>query len=283
MSVTIKTKNEIQNEESMKDLVKRLFCKNCTDDEAELFAHVCQKTGLDPRAKQIYAIKRGNSMTIQTGIDGFRLIAERTGNYSPGRESTFTYDKNNYVTSATSYIKKRTADNTWHEVACTAYMEEYNPKQGLWGKMPRTMLAKCAEALALRKAFPAELSGLYTADEMHQADIEEEKQKPVKLQKEEPKKPSLAPKKESPIIDPSDIEMPSEEDILLTEEQCSQIDLLLLEVKNRKYHEDKLNTSLEIDSFYNAPAMHYERIVRYLNNVIDVQISQEKKNETSVA
>ena len=160
---------KVDSIESKKDLIKRMYCKAASDDELEMFLMACKRTGLDPFMKQIYAIKRGNTMTIQTGIDGFRLIAERTGNYSPGKEPAFTYDEKGKVLSATAYIKKRTSDNVWHEVASTAYMEEYNANQGLWSKMPRTMLAKCAEALALRRAFPAELSGLYTADEMGQS------------------------------------------------------------------------------------------------------------------
>lgn len=171
-TVTVSENRSVQSKEldSKVDLIKRLYCKGATNDELELFLHACKRTGLDPFMKQIYAIKRGNQMTIQTGIDGLRLVAERSGNYSPGRESSFSYDDKGNLTAATSYIKKRTSDGTWHEVAATAYLDEYNAKQGLWSKMPRAMLSKCAEALSLRKAFPAEMSGLYTQDEMLQTD-----------------------------------------------------------------------------------------------------------------
>jgi phage recombination protein Bet len=166
------------NEDKVK-LLKSTVCKEATDNELELFLHVCNRTGLDPFRNQIYAIKRnskaGSKMTIQTGIDGFRLIAERTGKYSPGKEPTFSYDQQGKIKAATAFIKKQTVDGTWHEVSATAYwneyVQEYNgiPSQ-FWGKMPHTMLSKVAEALALRKAFPADFSGLYTTEEMAQAD-----------------------------------------------------------------------------------------------------------------
>lgn len=166
-------------------LIKNSFCKGLSDNEFKIFLYTCQRTGLDPFAKQIYAVKRGDQMTIQTGIDGYRLIADRTGTYAPGPEVSFSYDVNGKLISATAHVKKLTRDGTWHIVPATAYFEEYcqttkdGRAMGLWGKMPRTMLAKCAEALALRKANPADLSGIYTKEEMEQADIVEI-QTPVK-------------------------------------------------------------------------------------------------------
>ncbi len=151
-------------------LIKNYLCKGINDDELKLFQAVCKKTGLDPFMKQIYAVKRKDQMTIQTSIDGYRLIAERTGRYCPGRESTYVYDGDKLV-YATSYVKKQTADGTWHEVAASAYFDEYKPAYSnqFWDSKKHIMLAKCAESLALRKAFPNELSGIYSDDEMQQA------------------------------------------------------------------------------------------------------------------
>lgn len=153
------------------ELLKTTICKGSSNDELMFFINVCKKTGLDPFSRQIYSIPRGGQRTIQTSVDGFRLIAERTGRYTPGREPTYTYDKDNNLLSATSYIKKQTKDGTWHEVSASAYLAEYDGKNNFWKKMPHLMLAKCAECLALRKAFPAEMGGIYSEDEMHQADV----------------------------------------------------------------------------------------------------------------
>lgn len=169
-------------DEEKTQLLKDTICKGATDHEFSLFKYVCQRTGLDPFMKQIHPVKRWDSslnresMTFQTGIDGYRLIAERTNKYVPGKDSTFTYDEKGNVFSATAYVKKRTNDGQWHEISATAYYKEYvalkknGEPTGMWATKPHIMLGKCAEALALRKAFPADLSGIYTKEEMEQAD-----------------------------------------------------------------------------------------------------------------
>ncbi len=172
------------------DILKNSICKGISNEEFEIFLMACKKTQLDPFMKQIYAVQRknkrpdgswGQTMTIQTGIDGYRLIAERTGCYAPGQEPSYSFDSNGNLQSATAYVKKQTKDGTWHVVSSSAYVDEYmqtfTDKQtgekkptGMWVNMPKTMLAKCAESQALRKAFPFEMSGVYTKEEMQQAE-----------------------------------------------------------------------------------------------------------------
>lgn len=171
LTTMVQNKNEVTHfNADQVSLIKNYLCKGINDDELKLFQAVCKKTGLDPFMKQIYAVKRKDQMTIQTSIDGYRLIAERTGRYCPGRETNYVYDGDKLI-YATSYVKKQTADGTWHEVAASAYLDEYKPAytNQFWESKKHIMLAKCAESLALRKAFPNELSGLYSDEEMHQA------------------------------------------------------------------------------------------------------------------
>ena len=163
------------------DLIKKTVAVGATDDELKMFIAVCQKAGLDPFARQVHFIKRGGKATIQTGIDWFRAIAERTGQYAGNDEYLYNGNLTEYEclkdglktpTTAKAVVRKIVQGSAC-EFSAVASWIEYCPQGGeafMWKKMPYLMLGKCAEALALRKPFPNDMSGLYTNDEMDQAD-----------------------------------------------------------------------------------------------------------------
>lgn len=176
---TITRHEPIGNEQIQ--LIKSTIAFGATDNELKLFLYQCERTGLDPLAKQIYSIKRAGKMVTQIGIDGARLVAQRTGRYAGQDGPYWCGDDGQWVDVWLSKEAPRAAKVNvylmgvergtpgvahWNE-----YAQIYNNKPSdMWGRMPALMLAKCAEMLALRKAFPQELSGLYTQEEMGQAD-----------------------------------------------------------------------------------------------------------------
>jgi phage recombination protein Bet len=188
------------------DLIRRTVAQDCNSSEFDLFIAVAQRAGLDPFRRQISALVFNKNkpdkrrMSIITGIDGLRAIAARSLRYRPDEnEPDFTYAADlkgptNPLGIERAMVKINMRDEvgeTWRPVAGVAYWSEFAPindewgedesgrrrptgKQtldtnGQWGRMPRVMLAKCAEAQALRKAFPEDLSGLYEASELDQA------------------------------------------------------------------------------------------------------------------
>lgn len=175
-------------------LIRNGMMKGATDDEVGIFIYVCKKTGLNPFVRQIYPVKRRSQVdgqwiekwVYQVGIDGFRLIAERTGQYQGSTEPEFFdaagnsrkiwYDKKPPHACRVGIRRKG-----WPEPQfVTVLWDEYAQRTSgggvtaMWSTKGTVMISKCAEAIGLRKAFPQELSGLYVAEELMRDEPSEE-------------------------------------------------------------------------------------------------------------
>lgn len=190
-------------------LIKKTVAIGATDDELKLFFYECRRRGVHPLDRLIHFVKRGKDSdaraTFQSGIDFLRSQAEETGEYR-GQED-IEYGpmlpiKDKPESNAPEWAKatvRRYAPDTGetYTIMATVYWDEFYPGEKLgfmWRKIPRVMLGKCAEAQALRKAFPKKLAGLYSFEEMEQADIIEHTGKPPVQQPQ-----SKSAKQEEPL------------------------------------------------------------------------------------
>lgn len=170
------------------ELLKATVMRGATDDEVAVFVHVCNRTGLDPFVKQIHAVKRRvknedtdryeDRWAHQVGIDGFRLVADRTGKYDGRLEPEFFdaagnakkvwLDKVPPRACRIGVLRKGIREPFYVTVLWDEYVQTRRDGKPTrqWAEKPTIMLAKCAEAAAIRAAFPQELSGVYAPEEL---------------------------------------------------------------------------------------------------------------------
>jgi phage recombination protein Bet len=200
------------SETALATLKMSASCAKLSDIEFRMFVEMARRRQLDPFCKQIFAIVRdgertGRTVTYQTSIDGFRVIAARTGEYE-GQVGPYWADANGRWCRAWLTGDKPAAARVgvyrrgfravlWGVARFAAY---YQPGgAGLWDRMPDNQIAKCAEALALRKAFPEDLGSLYIGEEMEQAgpelvgEVVERDMKPANVSQAAPPAPSSVP------------------------------------------------------------------------------------------
>lgn len=183
--------------------IKQTVAKDTNQEEFDLFMEACRSYGLDPFRKQIHAAvyskddPKRRKMSIIVSRDGQRVMAHRCGDYRPATEpATITYDQDLKsptnplgIVSARVTLFKQDRNGEWFPVAGEAYWDEFAPVKdewafdqqagkrqptgnktldatGQWAKMPRLMIAKCAESQALRAGWPEQFGNIYSEEEM---------------------------------------------------------------------------------------------------------------------
>jgi phage recombination protein Bet len=151
-------------------LIKKTIAKDATADELALFLYDNQRRGIHPLDRLLHFTKRGGKYTPITSIDLMRTRAATTGELAGMDDIEFAGTPKRADFTATARVY-RLVNGQRYPYPATAYWSEYKPPANdfMWERMPHVMLGKCAEALALRRGFPHELSGLYEAAELAQA------------------------------------------------------------------------------------------------------------------
>lgn len=176
------------NDKSFLKTIRDTVASGATNEEFQMFVETCKSTGLNPIKKEVWFIKAGGRVQIMTGVNGYRAFANSHPEYDGSEEQLLTNDKGAVIGAICKVYRK---DRRFPAVA-TALISEFGKASPIWKQMPSIMIAKCAESLAIRKAFPTELNGTYTVEEMPQT-------YDMPLQLEESQQPT--PTRETVLVD----------------------------------------------------------------------------------
>lgn len=189
--------------------IKRTVAADTNKDEFDLFMEACRSYRLDPFRKQIHAVvyskdnPEKRKMSIIVSRDGYRIMAQRCGDYRPASEpATITYDDElkgptnpKGIASVSIRLWKQDNKGDWYPVSGEAHWDEFAPitdqwaydekkgrraptgekelAPGNWSKMPIVMISKCAESQALRAGWPDQFGGVYSEEEVEHMSVAE--------------------------------------------------------------------------------------------------------------
>lgn len=168
--------------QEQQQMIRDTFANGATEKEFQVLLEIAKLRKLNPLLKQIHFVKRKNKQlgrdvwSAQVSIDGLRAIAERTGKYDGQDEPEYERDKDGYILACKVKVYRKDWSRPavgvahWTEYVQTSTYDGKTTPTKFWADMPHVMIAKCAEAIAMRKAFPEDMGGLYVDEEMQQAD-----------------------------------------------------------------------------------------------------------------
>lgn len=216
-------------------LLADTILKGATANELALFVNLCSAKRLDPFTRQIYGIKTGQGLQMFASIDGLRVIAQRSGQYA-GQVGPFWCGKDGQWTDVwlapepPAAAKVGVLRTGWHEPMWgVATLKSYGKDSPIWKKMADIMLAKCAESVALRKAFPDDISGLYIREEFGEAETPESAPRPATAPESRPESTSV----KAEVVDAETREIQRPTMLELVKKDTARIaDLLKLSAKD---------------------------------------------------
>lgn len=190
------------NEEELFSVLRNSLYVGAQDESIKMVIGYCKATNLDPMQKPVHIVpmycstgqkdSKGDDIkskrdVVMPGIGLYRIQAARSGEFAGTSEPEFGEDITEIIDGITitfpqwcrvtvkrlmsnGVVAEFTSKEFWKENYATKSKDSKAPN-AMWAKRPYAQLAKCAEAQALRKAFP-EVGSQPTADEMEGKEID---------------------------------------------------------------------------------------------------------------
>lgn len=279
----------LENKNNTVSLIKEVFAKGATQQELMLFSEICVQRNLNPLFKQIYFMKIWDStqnkevMSPVVSIEGFRCIAERSGKYQGqtipmfcGKEGIWKeiWPEDKPPFACKVGVHRVGFKDPVYSIAEWNSFAKYKKDGSLtqfWLKFKTLMLAKCAEAGALRKAFPEDLSGLYAQEEMEQSSIDDS----INVVMPESKKNVV-----NNIVNIKPIQQPTDPNKFSNEQKKIIWKVILDLTKNFPLAYPKIDINLfQINLALHCEKEFFEKKISHISEIDFAKILREKINE----